>query len=149
MKNNILFLMILSLSTALFLRVEATEGFYKDLFMDGGVGLNGMKTLPAADYLNYSWEFIALNSVNPQNQIMIKNENDDNGVLLYPDGEPRFQLIFTNGGMSDEHGESLGQEGRERVRTFYYRGGSYTGAVEVLIFLHLTKTATIKYGLDP
>ncbi len=128
MKKYILFSMILSLSTSLFLRAEATEGFYKDLFMDGGVGLNGMKTLPAADYLNYTWEFIAMNSVNPQNLIMVENDNDDNGVLLYPDGEPRFQLIFTNGGMSDEHGESLGQEGRERVRTFYYRGGSYTGA---------------------
>jgi len=59
---------------------------------------------------------------------MIGNEFDDNGVLLYPDGEPRFKVIFTNGGSPEMHGESLGEQGRERIRTFYYRGGSYTGA---------------------
>ena len=128
MKNYILYSMILSLSTTLFLRAETPEGFYKVLFSDGGVGLNSVKTLPAADYLNYSWEFIGHNTVNLQNEVMIKNAYDDNGVLLYPDGEPRFQILYTNGGYSTKHGESLGEEGRERVRTFYYRGGSYTGS---------------------
>ena len=128
MKKYIHLLTILSLSTSLFLRIEAAEGFYKNLFMDGGVGLSGMKSLPAADYLNYSYEFIAHNTVSLQNQVMVENENDGNGVLLYPDGEPRFQVIFTNGGGPETHGESLGPEGRERVRSFYYKGGSYTGA---------------------
>ncbi len=128
MKNYILYSMILSLSTILLLRAETPEGFYKVLFSDGGVGLNSVNTLPAADYLNYSWEFIAHNTINLQNEAMIKNEYDDNGVLLYPDGEPRFQILYTNGGYSAEHGTSLGEEGRERVRTFYYRGGSYSGS---------------------
>ena len=128
MKKYIHLLMILSLTTSLFLRIEAAEGFYKNLFMDGGVGLTGMKSLPAADLLNYSYELIAHNSVNLQNEVMVTNDNDNNGVLLYPDGEPRFQVIFTNGGGPEEHGESLGPEGRERVRSFYFNGGSYTGA---------------------
>ena len=128
MKKYILFSMILTLSTSLFLHIEAAEGFYKDLFMDGGVGLSGMKQLPAADYLNYTYEYFANNTVSYQTSIMIGNENDDNGVLLYPDGEPRFKVIFTNGGGPETHGESLGEEGRGRIRSFYYRGGSYTGA---------------------
>lgn len=117
-----------SLSTPLFLHIEAAEGFYKDVFMDGGVGLNSMKALTAADSLKLSLEFIAHGTVDRQNATMVANEHDDNGVLLYPDGEPRFRVIFTNGGWPQKHGESLGEEGRERVRTFYYRGGSYTGA---------------------
>lgn len=122
MKRYILFSMILTLSTSLFLHIEAAEGFYKDLFMDGGVGLSGMKQLPAADYLNYTYEYFANNTVSYQTSIMIGNENDDNGVLLYPDGEPRFKVIFTNGGGPETHGESLGEEGRGRIRSFYYRG---------------------------
>ena len=122
------FPMISLLSIILSFQVEAVEGFYKTLFMDGGVGLSEMRTLPAADYLNYSMEYLATNTVSVQTKVMIKNDNDDNGVLLYPDGEPRFKVIFTNGGDNDTHGESLGEEGRGRVRTFYYRGGSYTGA---------------------
>ncbi len=117
------------MSISFLYNIEAAEGFYKNLFMDGGVGLTGMKSLPAADsLLNYSYELVAHNSVNLQNEVMVKNDNDDNGVLLYPDNEPRFQVIFTNGGGPETHGESLGQEGRERIRTFYYNGGSYTGA---------------------
>ncbi len=126
MKKFVLFWIFLSL--LLFIRTEALEGYYKTIFMDGGKGLNGMKNLPVGDYLDLSWELVATEDADYQNNIMVSNKNDDNGVLLYPDGEPRFQVIFTNGGYSIKHGISLGEEGLERVRTFYYRGGSYTGA---------------------
>ena len=33
-----------------------TEGYYKDIFMDGGIGLNAYPDLPAADFLNLTLE---------------------------------------------------------------------------------------------
>jgi glutamine amidotransferase-like uncharacterized protein len=105
-----------------------TEGYYKDLFMDGGVELTSKTTLPAADALNLDMEFIATEDANLQNQILIANIHDQNGFLLYPDNAPRFRMIYTNGGAATNHGNSLGDEGRSRIRTFYYNGGSYSGS---------------------
>lgn len=104
------------------------EGYYKVLFMDGGVSLNSRVTLPAADYLSISMEHLATDQTSTQSNVMISNADDANGRLLYPDGEPRFRAIYTNGGQSSDHGTSLGEEGRGRVRTFYYNGGSYSGS---------------------
>lgn len=104
------------------------EGFYKVLFMDGGVNLTSRTTLPATDYLKISMEYLATSEIDTQSYVMISNANDDNGRLLYPDGEPRFRVIYTNGGTSTDHGISLGSEGLDRVRRFYYNGGSYTGS---------------------
>ena len=33
-----------------------TEGYYKDIFMDGGIGLNAYPDLPAADFLGLTLE---------------------------------------------------------------------------------------------
>ena len=33
-----------------------TEGYYKDIFMNGGIGLNAYPDLPAADFLGMSLE---------------------------------------------------------------------------------------------
>jgi glutamine amidotransferase-like uncharacterized protein len=104
------------------------EGYYKVLFMDGGVNLTSRTTLPAADYLNISMEYLATSEIDTQSHVMISNAYDDNGRLLYPDGEPRFRAIYTNGGTSTDHGISLGSEGLDRVRSYYYNGGSYTGS---------------------
>jgi hypothetical protein len=57
----------------------------------------------------------------------VGNVDDVNGVLLYPDGEPRFRLLHTNGGSATAHGTSMGEEGRENIRQFFYAGGCYTG----------------------
>jgi glutamine amidotransferase-like uncharacterized protein len=105
-----------------------TDGFYKDLFMDGGVELTSRTTLPAADALGLEWEYIATSSENMQSEIMIENEWDQNGLLLYPDGAPRYAMIYTNGGSATNHGNSLGEVGRDRVREFYNHGGSYSGS---------------------
>ncbi|MBN1983939.1 MAG: hypothetical protein JW795_20575 [Chitinivibrionales bacterium] len=106
----------------------AFEGFYKTIFIDGGVGLVKMRSLPAADQLKFPYEFIAVDSTgaDTQNLLMVKNPTDDNGVLLYPDGEPRFSLLYTCGGYGD-HLESLGKDGKQRIRDFYFHGGSYVG----------------------
>jgi hypothetical protein len=112
----------------IFSNIIFSQGYYKDIFMDGGVALTSHQNLPAQAYLNLSMEFIATEDVIRQNGLMVSNLDDENGVLLYPDGEPRFRVIYTNGGQSAiAHGNSLGQTGRNRIRTFYINGGSYTG----------------------
>lgn len=120
-------------------RSTAAQGFYKDVFMDGGIKLTSMTRLPAADLLNLSIENFAsqrytstfpptrLDSVR-QNSLIIGTEEDLNGILLYPDGAPRFRVIFTNGGKAASHGGSLTETGRERYRNFVKNGGSYVGS---------------------
>ena len=107
---------------------SATPGFYKDLFMDGGKELTSRTSLPAAVSLDLSMEYLATDDQTIQTKIMIGNDYDENGILLYPDGAPRFRLIYTNGGSATGHGNSLGEQGRQRVRSFYYNGGSYSGS---------------------
>ena len=111
------------------------RGYYKDLFMDGGIGLTSRTTLPAADYLKLNWEFyaslatgktIAIDTAT-QTAVFIGSDEDKNGNLLYPDGEPRFRCIYVNGGKSTQHGASLGEDGRNRIRTYYAKGGGYVG----------------------
>lgn len=121
---NSFLLVILSLN----FEVRASEGYYKDLFMDGGVGLNSRTTLPAADALGLDYEYLADEDTFTNNIIIVNNSDDENGFLLYPDGKPRFKVIFTNGGNADIHGSVLGELGRENIRTFYLNGGSYTGS---------------------
>ncbi len=103
------------------------QGYYKDIFLDGGVSI-GYFTIPAIDSLHLSMEY--LNTEDPvlQRRVLISNANDENGVLLYPDGEPRFRLLYTFGGSSTYHGYSLGEEGLQRIREFYFNGGSYSGS---------------------
>ncbi len=105
-----------------------TEGFYKDIFMDGGVSLTSRTSLPAADALHLSMEFLASGDTSLQRKTITKNNYDQNGYLLYPDGAPRFAVVYVNGGSATGHGKSLGETGRERFRSFYYNGGSYTGS---------------------
>jgi len=124
--HSLIFLFIIGLSQVC-LRAD-TPGFYKDLFMDGGVELTSRTELPAADALGLSMEYLATGDQVIQTKLLIHNDYDDNGILLYPDGAPRFRLIYTNGGSATRHGNSLGEDGRVRIRTFYNNGGSYSGS---------------------
>ncbi|MEZ6094340.1 MAG: serine hydrolase [Pirellulaceae bacterium] len=104
------------------------DGFYKDIFMSGGKHLTSRKVLPAAESLNLDYEFYAGADAAWQNQMIIGSDTDENGVLLYPDGAPRFKLIYVNGGSATAHGKSLTRSGRDRIRTFSHAGGSYCGS---------------------
>lgn len=114
----------------------ATEGYYMDFFKDSGLKLNASTVMPAVELLALSSEHISLKyggSVPPeqqefQNSLIIANEHDDNGVLLYPDGQPRFMCYYMDGGLSTKHGEVLQDEGRSRIRKFVDAGGSYSGS---------------------
>lgn len=109
------------------------KAFYKDLLMDTGIGLSDYKTMPVTDYLNLSTETLyapSNNSTNQtaQNKLIIGDDSDENGILLYPDGEPRYKMIYVNGGIATTHGRSLMAKGRENFRTFFNNGGSYVGS---------------------
>ncbi|MFC2132878.1 FlgD immunoglobulin-like domain containing protein, partial [Bacteroidota bacterium] len=102
------------------------QGYYKDVFIDGGVGLSFFE-LPGIDSLGLTYEFINTENNSQQYDVMISNRYDQNGCFLYPDGQPRFRVYYSHGGYSVNHGNSLEEEGRQRVRDFYDNGGSYVG----------------------
>ena len=102
------------------------EGFYKEIFMDVGVGLDHLSGLPSADKLGWAWEFVSTDDVEVQHAYMWGDANDDNGVLLYPDRDPRFMIIYTGGGYGD-HAGPVGATGIKNVQDFFYNGGSYVG----------------------
>ena len=114
--------------------IVQNRSFYKDVFLDAGIALTSRKTLAAAQYLGLSLEGVSLpyssNSATHkalQTAIISGDSMDLNGRLLYPDGQPRFRLLFINGGDSSPHGKSLGEKGLETMRTFVDNGGSYVG----------------------
>jgi CubicO group peptidase (beta-lactamase class C family)/glutamine amidotransferase-like uncharacterized protein len=104
------------------------DGFYKDIFMSSGKNLTSRKVLPAAESLGLAYEYYAGGDAFRQNHLLVGNDTDENGILLYPDGEPRFRMIYVNGGGATLHGKSLTKTGRNRIRTFNRSGGSYCGS---------------------
>ena len=109
-------------------KVPRGSGYYKDLFMSGGVRLSSRKILPAAESLGLSYEYYAGKDQAKQNELFSGSEIDTNGILLYPDGQPRFRMLYVNGGSATLHGKSLLLAGRQAVRQFYNAGGSYCGS---------------------
>jgi len=107
--------------------IVATEGFYKDVFVDEGVSLSGPSKIPALDYINLTWEWLDTEDESTQNKVMVESSDDYNGALLYPDGEPRFRLIYSHGGGMN-HAGTLGDKGRNNIRSHYYHGGSHAGS---------------------
>lgn len=109
------------------------KAYYKDFLIDTGIGLSDYKELSCTERLGLSFETVytrindAANQA-AQNKAFISNENDQNGILLYPDGEPRFRMMYVNGGQSYTHGPSLMAGGRANFRKFVYNGGSYLGS---------------------
>lgn len=112
------------------------RGFHKDLFMDSGISLTSYDSFYAADYIGLSMEYFKSNNNTYLNktdtlltkQLFFGSEEDENGVLLYPDGEPRFRIIYMNGGNSRIHGAALYGDGTKNIQTFFKNGGSYTGS---------------------
>ena len=110
--------------------VVPNRAFYKNMFLDSGVGLTSRKRLPASTHLGLSVEGMSFSSEEEEElqNILIEGGPDDlNGRLLYPDGQPRYQLLFVNGGKSKIHGQSLSSQARDNMRKFNCNGGSYVG----------------------
>ena len=116
-------------------RPASKEGYYRDLFMDSGVALTSRRNLPAAEMLGLSMEYLALpnrGALDSDKALQVRLlggwKDDPNGILLYPDGAPRFRCVYVNGGSATRHGASLGPAGRNAYRKFFMGGGSYTGS---------------------
>lgn len=115
--------------------LSRSHGFYKDIFMDGGINLTSRVHLPAARFLGASIDYFAsakneeLTAADTlyQRNIFCGYEEDTNGWLLYPDGAPRFRVIYVNGGTASLHARTLTDEGRANLRKFIAAGGSYVG----------------------
>lgn len=111
------------------------RGYYRDIFMDGGIALTSRYYLPATRYLGLTIDYFASAKTDKLTQkdtllqanIFCGSEEDTNGWLLYPDGAPRFRVIYVNGGKSGTHARSLTEQGRERLREYIANGGSYVG----------------------
>ena len=110
------------------------QSYYKDIFLDAGIGLTSRSSLAAASYLKLSLEGASFSRSDAdsqefvlQNEILAGNKDDENGRLLYPDGQPRFKLLFVNGGDSKLHGQSLNENALDNMRRFVENGGSYVG----------------------
>ena len=110
------------------------RSFYKDVFLDAGIALTSRKSLAAAEYLGLSLEGISFpysgatsNDMAMQTAIVSGDSDDLNGRLLYPDGQPRYKLLFVNGGNSNLHGQSLDRNALKNMRSFVEHGGGYVG----------------------
>lgn len=127
MRTYIPFSIFLFLSNTIFNNAIAVEGYYKDVFVNQGVKLSGPSAMPAIGYLNLTEEWLSTENTTTQNEVMVENSNDYNGVLLYPDGEPRFRVMYTHGG-SCGHASTLGDKGIQNVRDHYNHGGGQCGS---------------------
>ncbi|MCR4921020.1 MAG: hypothetical protein K5945_04840 [Bacteroidaceae bacterium] len=109
--------------------------------MDGGINLTSRDDLPAAQKLELLSESFLCSSHKGKDTTAYNTMDtlfqrtifggyiyDENGVLLYPDGGPRFRMIFMNGGSANSHGRSLGSAARNAIRDFVRAGGSYVGS---------------------
>ena len=110
------------------------EVFYKDIFLDAGIGLTPRTSLYAADSLGLSLEGISFSRSDSrpeeyerQAAVLAGTPEDLNGRLLYPDGQPRYRVLFVCGGSSRTHAASLDSASRAHIRAFVQAGGSYVG----------------------
>ena len=118
------------------LSAQNDDGYYKDVYMNGGMELSSRKDLPATRDLGLSLEILrsakdkerTQMDTLQQNHAFIGSENDSNGWLLYPDGAPRFKMLYVNGGSAGHHGRTLTEKGRARIREYVKAGGSYVGS---------------------
>ena len=111
---------------------ESRDGFYKDIFMDSGVQLVARKYLPSVTHLQADIETFwqtdnTLRDTIMQRRCFAGYDMDSNGILMYPDGSPRFKVVYVNGGLALYHGRSLGKLGQERFKEYVKGGGSYLG----------------------
>jgi hypothetical protein len=102
-------------------------GLKANVFVDGGAELSKVSLAKSATLAGLTREVFFTNSGATTRAVIGGNSQDTNGALLYPDGQPRFNTIFVNGG-SAGHAVVMGAAGRQALETFYAHGGSYTGS---------------------
>jgi len=120
--------------------ITKPEGYYKTFFIQKGVGAAAHNCPPVMSDLDkmhaLGYEYFddtglgtEAEAVAVQAKCLVGEPGlDDNGRLLYPDGAPRFAVMFVNGGDAGKQARSLGEAGRARFREFYNGGGSVMGS---------------------
>jgi glutamine amidotransferase-like uncharacterized protein len=103
-------------------------GLKADIFVDGGDYTSKKSLEKPANLAGLTREVYFSNSPSLTRRLIGGNADDLNGVLLFPDGQPRFSTIFVNGKNSPRHARALGETGRQAIADFYTAGGSYTGS---------------------
>ena len=129
---SLLFVSILTLC-----KQSSYAQYYKDIFVDAGIHLSDYDEFPVARLLGLSWErftageypdHLTLRDTVIQKDLYEGSPLDENGIWLYPDGAPRFRMIYVHGGLATRHGNSMGEVGRNHMRAFVRGGGSYIGS---------------------
>lgn len=139
--RKMIWVLVFFVNASLATAQQRQKGFYKDLFMDSGMMLTSRVDLWAARLADFTIEsFVstphsytdkfAFTDADTllQSQLISGSALDENGILLYPDGAPRFRAVYMNGGRAKAHGTSLGEQGRANYRTFVANGGGYVGS---------------------
>jgi hypothetical protein len=103
-------------------------GLHADVFVDGGMHLSKVSLEKSATLAGLTREVFFSNSHAQTKATIGGNVNDLNGALLFPDGQPRFSVMYINGGTAGNHTDAMGAAGRQAVADFYSSGGSYTGS---------------------
>lgn len=121
------------------------RGYYKTLFVDGSTGLTHLVDIADLPWikamgLEDDYECISVSNTKERDSLTAlgimrgaplgqdATWTDKNGVLMYPDGKPRFRTVYVNGGNSQRHGKFLGADGRKRFNDYYTKGGSYVAS---------------------
>ena len=121
------------------------RGYYKTLFVDGSTGLTHLVDIADLPWikamgLEDDYECISVSNTKERDSLTAlgimrgaplgqdATWTDKNGVLMYPDGKPRFRTVYVNGGNSQRHGKFLGADGRKRFHDYYTKGGSYVAS---------------------
>lgn len=124
------------------------QSYYKDIFLDAGYGLSNWTKLSSVNLLKLSMDYFSSSIPSDtiiQNEILGGYDDDCNGRLLYPDGQPRYRMLFVVGGSSRTHGKSLRELTRDRMKSFYYSGGSYVGTCAGAAFVSSGYNSTDNY----
>jgi hypothetical protein len=111
---------------------NSTEGYVVDIFFDGGSSVTAThpRHVPAVVMLGYKVENL-YDGKQTRNAIVGVHEGDlqdDNGLLLYPDREPRFRLMMVFGGNTRNHVKTVGEDGARNIHDFWENGGGYCGS---------------------
>lgn len=124
--------------------VMDTVSYAFGLFLDGGIGLDCgsavggyVYKVPLAAQRRFDatrrQHFYVVDSkkvkadTTKQMALFTGDDLDRNGILLYPDGKPRFRMLYIHGSTPDGglvHAGLLADEAKENIRTFFNNGGS-------------------------
>lgn len=133
-------------------RYPVGEGYYKDIFLDSGPSVTSQAGQSHANYLGWRWEEFSSWDTAASNarfaKIMAGTEDDINGILLFPNGKPRFRMMMIGGAQAkdlldgdagwiggggrhtkalEQTGFDLNQNGATHIVQFVRAGGGYAG----------------------